>query len=346
MPSIPISELNNLTINQLSLDDFFPIVDSGSMTTFKLELQELNRWSASSGSVLSSSFTSWSFSSSFTLAAGHSDSSSFTSWSFSGSYALNASQADSASYSNRTISSSHALRANHADSGSYTTYSLSGSYALRSGQADSASYAHRALSSSYSITSSFALTASYADNTSRTVPVGTICAYAGAAPPAGWLQCNGSSIPNTPENTDLRALVGTNYGASATYRVQVTDQTPSTYHDLNNGTMRITFAGGSGLYSLYWNLTSTTYYLSASSGNTSVIFTGLPGYGTVTYYFTVGDIGYNPDVTVATSANVGYGGAGSDNTYPLGTADYRTPNMDNYFQTNYTLTPLIWMIKQ
>lgn len=52
--SIKISELDNL--NVISSVDFFPIVESGSLTTYRTDITTLNEWMAASGSALSASW--------------------------------------------------------------------------------------------------------------------------------------------------------------------------------------------------------------------------------------------------------------------------------------------------
>ena len=49
MSSIKISELNDISI--IKHDDFFPIVDSGSLTTYRVSVDELNAWWGASGSA-------------------------------------------------------------------------------------------------------------------------------------------------------------------------------------------------------------------------------------------------------------------------------------------------------
>ena len=65
--SIPISSLNELTY--ITADDYMPIVDSGSMTTFRTSVNTFKNYFALSGSVLSASWSSASISSSYALNA-------------------------------------------------------------------------------------------------------------------------------------------------------------------------------------------------------------------------------------------------------------------------------------
>lgn len=95
--SIPISALNELTY--VTEDDFMPIVDSGSLTTFKTSVKSFKNYLASSGSVLSASWSSASISASYSVNA---DTASYlyprlyemtASWAVSSSYARTASLA-------------------------------------------------------------------------------------------------------------------------------------------------------------------------------------------------------------------------------------------------------------
>ena len=58
--SIKISELDNLGI--VLTQDFFPLVESSSLTTFRVSIQTLNGWFSVSGSCLTASWASRSFS--------------------------------------------------------------------------------------------------------------------------------------------------------------------------------------------------------------------------------------------------------------------------------------------
>lgn len=69
MASVKISELNELF--SITNDDFFPLVDSGSMTTFHVSFNVLNAWMRASGSCLSASWASSSISSSYALSASY-----------------------------------------------------------------------------------------------------------------------------------------------------------------------------------------------------------------------------------------------------------------------------------
>lgn len=65
--SIPISQLDPDTL--IHNEDFIAIVDSGSLTTFRASMKTLNDYFATSGSILSASFTSQSISTSYAVNA-------------------------------------------------------------------------------------------------------------------------------------------------------------------------------------------------------------------------------------------------------------------------------------
>jgi len=103
--SIPISELNELAY--VTEDDFMPIVDSGSLTTYKTSVKSFKNYFAASGSVLSASWASASISSSYSRNA---DTASYlyprlyemtASWAISSSYARTASLAVNARTASR-----------------------------------------------------------------------------------------------------------------------------------------------------------------------------------------------------------------------------------------------------
>lgn len=107
MASIKISELN--TLASVTNDDYFPIVDSGSATTFRATLNTLNSWLFVSASVLSASH------------AENADD------------AISASYALSSSWAFRSVSASYALTASYYDvvgSGYAPVNATSASYAL------------------------------------------------------------------------------------------------------------------------------------------------------------------------------------------------------------------------
>jgi len=176
---------NNIRISRLNSDtvvksaDFFPLVESSSLTTYKVTVSNLNVWWAASGSALSSSYSitsSYAASASISkraLTASYLDTTTTASFSVSASYAKSASRADTASYFNFSLpnnippfasasfSSSWASSSFSATSASWSSASLSASYARSASVAGSSSYS---LSGSFSVNST---SASYAKSASR-----------------------------------------------------------------------------------------------------------------------------------------------------------------------------------
>lgn len=175
--SIKISELNS--ISSIVGTDFFPLVQSSSMTTFRSDVATLNNWFMVSGSALSASWATAS------ISAIRSISASFASASIS------------ASFSNVAISASYAPFTQTVQvSASYASASLSASYAVTSSAAIVAltsSFSVSSSLSSNSISASYALSASYAPTIGDTVPVGTIMAFGSSSAPNNWLECNGDA---------------------------------------------------------------------------------------------------------------------------------------------------------
>jgi len=143
---------NNIKISQLNIipsvttsDDFIPLVDSASLTTYRVSISNFNTWFAQSGSVLSAS---WASASKISGTATASISSSWASSSISSSATLHLIYPNSstASFGQTSLSSS---------------WAISSSNAIRSFAATSASWASSSISSSYAATASFTYTSSY-----------------------------------------------------------------------------------------------------------------------------------------------------------------------------------------
>jgi len=176
---------NNIRISQLNIipsvttsDDFIPLVDSGSLTTYRVTVANFGGWFSESGSVLSAS---WASASKISGTATASISSSWASSSISSSATLHliypnsstASFGQTSLSSSWAISSSNAIRSFAATSASWASSSISSSYAttasftatasftLMNFNLSSASWASSSVSSSYANTSSYAGTASY-----------------------------------------------------------------------------------------------------------------------------------------------------------------------------------------
>lgn len=160
MSSIRISQLDAFSV--IKTEDFVPLVDSSSLTTYRVTLTSFNTWFADSGSCHSASWAS---------ASKHSDAATSASW---------------ASSSVSSSTTSHLMYPN-TSTASYAMNSLSSSWALRAYTASltngTASWANIANSSSYANTSSVAITASYFNFT--TGP-SSIPPFADACTSASW----------------------------------------------------------------------------------------------------------------------------------------------------------------
>lgn len=144
--SIKISQLANL--GAITTDDFIALVDSGSLTTYKVSIATWN--------ALWDTYGSSSHANSASVAINATS----ASYSLSGSYCVTASYAFTAS----TIYAGGVF-------GTVTSasYSLSSSYAISGSFASSAISSSWALSSSYAFSSSNAFTSSYAISASRAI---------------------------------------------------------------------------------------------------------------------------------------------------------------------------------
>lgn len=104
MASVKISELN--TLSSITSDDFIPIVDSGSYTTYRVSFNVLNDWMTTYGS------------------ASHAENADFAHTATSASYAL------SSSWASSVVTASYALTASYYDTSGYApTNATSASHA-------------------------------------------------------------------------------------------------------------------------------------------------------------------------------------------------------------------------
>ena len=134
--NIKISQLNPFP-DPTQTVDFFPMVDSSSLTTYRASIADI-------APLITHSI--------------HSDSSSLTvtaSYSVTASYVLSTGPIVSSSYS---ITASNSTTASYAATASYISHSISASYAITASNSTTASYA---------ITASNTITASYALNTGK-----------------------------------------------------------------------------------------------------------------------------------------------------------------------------------
>ena len=195
-------------------------------------------------------------------------------------------------------------------------------------------------------TSSWSVSSSFAMATSTVFVPGMIMAWAGSTSPSGWLKCDGS-VYNELVYSALAAQIGTNYGKSSLANVYCYPESVTKYGTANDGYVKFTWlSGGTGIFSLYWATSSLTYYINSTT-NTTHSFTGLNGYdpsGT-DYSYVWSDLGVNPIQSFSGIAHIGYGGFPTSDNVQFGVDQYRVPEMNSYFQTNFTLNPLIWIIK-
>jgi len=196
--SIKISELDALTT--VLGRDFFPVVQSGSLTTFRVSVTTLNDWFRISGSALSASWASRSLDSTQTISA---------SWASS---SIDSIQTISASWASSSISASYARSSSRSEqtlSSSFASQAISASYApfSQAFQA-SASWASQSLSSSYAVSASFSPTVG------DTVPIGTIMSFASTTVPNNWLECNGDA-KSTASFAELYTAIQNNDGTAS-----------------------------------------------------------------------------------------------------------------------------------
>ena len=180
--SIRISQLD--LFDQISPQDFVALVDSSSLTTYRTDVSAFLNIVASSGSVISSSWASQSFSATSASWASQSFSSVSSSWASQSFLSVSSSWAKQASTASYSITSSFSL------------VSITSSFAKSASFSTTSSFA---ITASFSDSSSFSTTASFA-NAAISVIGGTgfisgmVVTFAMQTPPSGWLECNGSEV--------------------------------------------------------------------------------------------------------------------------------------------------------
>ena len=191
-----------------------------------------------------------------------------------------------------------------------------------------------------------AITSAYAQTYPTPFITGMIMGWAGASPPAGWLDCDGTLL-NVGLYPALAAQIGTNYGASLNINQYIKPETDKPiYHSYNDGEVKLWWnSGGSGIYSLYWAFTAHTYYIN----NASVLdFTGLDAAypGGTNYSYTWTDTGVTPNLGTTFTAHVPYSTGGGTSVLNVYGGGIRLPHLTStYFVTNYVISPLLWIIK-
>ena len=171
MASIYISDLINRT--SITNDDFIPLVQSSSLTTYRTDFASIGNWMSGSATASWAKYAisaSYATSASYAISASHARTASYLLYSGfpngTASYALSASRAETASYFD--VSNAAVKYATYAVSASWASSSISASYITASnidGIIPTASYsvtASYAINASYGYSSSYATTASYA----------------------------------------------------------------------------------------------------------------------------------------------------------------------------------------
>lgn len=160
MSSIRISQLNNFS--DVKSDDFVPLVDSSSLTTYRATVTSFGGWFADSGSVLSASYASASkvsISSSWATSSISSSTSENLIWPniATSSYGVNSLSSSWAARSGNSITSSF-----NTGTSSFSNLSKSSSFSGTASVAITASYVNFALG--VPLTSSYAYSSSFSDN--------------------------------------------------------------------------------------------------------------------------------------------------------------------------------------
>jgi hypothetical protein len=170
MASIYISDL--IVLPAITNDDFIPLVQSSSLTTYRVDFNTINAWMSSSvtaSQAIHAQTASFVTTASYANTASLANTASFLLYqgipNGTASYAFSASHADTASYFN-TGSGFVAAFATYAISASWASSSVSSSYVTASGVDGTVASASYALSASYVISSSYGMSASYAKTAS------------------------------------------------------------------------------------------------------------------------------------------------------------------------------------
>src|ERR1035437_5966712 len=190
--SIRISSLDNLPV--VVSVDFIPVVQSGSLTTYRTNVGTFLNLVASSGSVLSASWASSSFNSTYSISSSFASASLISISSLWASSSINSVSSSWASSSVSSISSSWASSSMSSISSSWASSSVSSISSSWASQSLSASFSNSSLSSSYSKSSSFAnsssfaVTASFASSTGATFGISFLDTpvFVVVSPLIGW----------------------------------------------------------------------------------------------------------------------------------------------------------------
>lgn len=198
-------------------------------------------------------------------------------------------------------------------------------------------------------TASYALQVSLSLATAQTFPIGCIVGFASATPSIPtWATCSGN-IYNDVSYPDLAALTGKNFGETMSIVTYSWPRKSTVFSHL--GTYVITAsAGGSGLYRIVWNGT-TTYYVNNRTSN----YVAITGLLNGNYTYEISDYGFTPSESINLAARIDLNTSdlGSGSTFITGSSNYRYPNLNfnvysntgSYFYTPFNITPLTWIIE-
>lgn len=196
-------------------------------------------------------------------------------------------------------------------------------------------------------TASYALNVSVSLATAQTFPIGCIVGFASATPSIPtWHSCDGT-IFDSSSYTDLAALTGRNFGETmsiSTYSKPRDNIAPTSL-----GEFSITAsAGGSGLFRIVWNGT-TTYYINNRTAN----YIKISSLNNGTYTYQISDYGFTPSQSINFTATIGLNGPDTGSQFVTGSTNTRYPNLNfnvysntgSYFYTPFNITPLTWIIE-
>jgi hypothetical protein len=290
MANIKISQLNELTV--ITEDDFIPVVDSGSLTTYHVTIDTVGDYLSASGSVPSSSWASSSLTTISASWSSHSFSAESASWASSSissswppalftaslyditsSWTQNSLMSISASYAEISDTSSISLSSSYSDSSSWADNSVSSSYSTQS------YYSQISDSSSVSVSSSYALTASYLRGTQSSASLITKffnnVGISYLVPNCGGVFCAGGNelyVYNLQKSTGYRNFVAINMKTNeATYKLQWPQNAWRLYgkafKSTNDNSRRLIIHSDTYMYEYNLDTDSLTSHTGGASGH-------------------------------------------------------------------------------
>jgi hypothetical protein len=228
---IKISELIKLPVSSISGDDYFPLVDSASKTTYRTDLTDFNTWLAASGSSISASYA---LTSSYSNYSGYAWSGYYVFRSVNAGYADFAGIADTASIA-LTASYAHNLVGN----APIADYATNAGHSVLSDLATNATNATNAIFSDMAISAAYADTAAYAINAG----LATVATTAFSATNASYSDFSG--IADYALNADTAAYALNASHADSADRAKVADSLSSTAADADLASLK------KGMYYVY-----------------------------------------------------------------------------------------------